>query len=195
MMLITICASLLLVATYSRRNLRILPMEIIEQHVVKQSHGIYRIPNSRLPSVNLVVASMSHEKTEWTKDLKVPGMNVVKYVADNTSAPHHPQQNKGHEAMIYHQYFYDYYDDLPDISILIHSQASSWHVDQILDQSMIFSLNHLDLREVQRRKFLNLRVTWGLGCSTGSINTTKWNEESGNQPEQKEMQEVSGDLF
>jgi hypothetical protein len=54
--------------------------------------------------------------------------------------------------------------------------------------SMIFSLNHLDLREVQRRNFLNLRVTWGIGCSSGSINTTKVNEESGTIPEEKEMQ-------
>jgi hypothetical protein len=56
--------------------------------------------------------------------------------------------------------------------------------------SMVFSLNHLDLREVQRRGFLNLRVTWGIGCSSGSINTTRVNEESGNIPEQKEMQEA-----
>jgi hypothetical protein len=55
---------------------------------------------------------------------------------------------------------------------------------------MIFSLNHIDLREVQRRGFLNLRVTWGIGCSSGSINTTRVNEESGNAPEQKEMQEA-----
>ena len=55
---------------------------------------------------------------------------------------------------------------------------------------MLFSLNHLDLREVQRRHFLNLRVTWGLGCSSGSINTTRANEESGGAPEQKEMQEA-----
>jgi hypothetical protein len=55
---------------------------------------------------------------------------------------------------------------------------------------VIFSLNHLDLREVQRRQFLNLRVTWGVGCISGSINTTRVNEESGNAPEQKEMQEV-----
>ena len=58
---------------------------------------------------------------------------------------------------------------------------------------MIFSLNHLDLKEVQRRQFLNLRVTWGIGCSTGTINTTKVNEESGQAREQKEMQEVSPD--
>lgn len=63
-------------------------------------------------------------------------------------------------------------------------------MDSLLGQSMIFSLNHLDLREVQRRKFLNLRVTWGFGCTDGLINTTKVNEESGNIPEQREMQEA-----
>ncbi|KUJ19106.1 uncharacterized protein LY89DRAFT_570785, partial [Mollisia scopiformis] len=141
-------------------------------------------------SVNLVVAATSKEDYSWVKDLKVPGMTVVPYIADNNTAPHHAVKNKGHEAMMYHQYFYDFYDNLPDISILIHSQALSWHVEQLLDQSMIFSINHLDLREVQRRQFVNLRVTWGIGCSTLSINTTKVTEESGNQPEQKEMQEA-----
>jgi hypothetical protein len=56
---------------------------------------------------------------------------------------------------------------------------------------VVFSINHLDLREVQRRQFLNLRVTWGLGCSSGAINTTRVDEESGASPEQKQMQEVS----
>jgi hypothetical protein len=41
---------------------------------------------------------------------------------------------------------------------------------------MQFSLNHLDLREVQRRGFVNLRVTWDIGCSSGTINTTRVNE-------------------
>jgi hypothetical protein len=135
--------------------------------------------------------SSSTEDYSWVKELRVPGMAVIPYIADNTSAPHHAQRNKGHEAMMYHQYFFDFYDDLPDISILIHSQQLSWHVDGLLEQSMIFSLNHLDLAEVKRRQFLNLRVTWGIGCSTGSINTTRVNEESGSAPEQKEMQEVS----
>jgi hypothetical protein len=49
--------------------------------------------------------------------------------------------------MIYHQYFYDYYDNLPDVSILIHSQQQGWHIEQLLGQSMQFSLSHLALRE------------------------------------------------
>jgi hypothetical protein len=118
-------------------------------------------------------------------------MVVVPYIADDPSALHHPEKNKGHEAMMYLQYFYDFYDNLPDISILIHSQQKAWHIDNMLDQSMIFSLNHLDLREVQRREFLNLRVTWGVGCSTGSINTSRVLEESVHDPpEEKAMQEA-----
>ncbi|KAE8442112.1 hypothetical protein EG329_003818 [Mollisiaceae sp. DMI_Dod_QoI] len=189
-LLIFATAVFILLCLYSSREIQSYPEEVVEQHVIKQSNGVYRIPKGQLPSVNLVVAATSKEDYSWVKDLKVPGMVVVPYIADNTSAPHHAVKNKGHEAMMYHQYFYDFYDNLPDISILIHSQAMSWHVEQLLDQSMIFSINHLDLREVQRRQFVNLRVTWGIGCSTLSINTTKVTEESGTQPEQKEMQEA-----
>jgi hypothetical protein len=90
-----------------------------------------------MPSVNLVVAATSKEDYSWVKEIKIPGMTVVPYIADNTSAPHHAQKNKGHEAMMYHQYFYDYYDNLPDISILVHSQARSWHIEQLLDQRYV----------------------------------------------------------
>ncbi|KAH7348616.1 hypothetical protein BKA65DRAFT_477015 [Rhexocercosporidium sp. MPI-PUGE-AT-0058] len=175
---------------YSTREMHTLPSELVSQHAIKEDSGVYRILKGPMPSVNLVIAATSKENYSWVKDLKVPGMKVVPYIADDLNATHHAQQNKGHEAMMYHQYFYDFYDNLPDISILIHSQQMSWHVEQLLDQSMIFTLNHLDLREVQRRHFLNLRVTWGVGCSTGSINTTRVNEESGTSPEQKEMQEA-----
>lgn len=64
----------------------------------------------------------------------MPGLVVVPYIADNLTAEHHAQKNKGHEAMMYHQYFYDYYDKLPDVSVLVHSQQRSWHVEQLLDQ-------------------------------------------------------------
>jgi hypothetical protein len=124
----------LLLCLYYTREIQSYPTEEIEQHVIKQSNGVYRIPKGQLPSVNLVVAATSKEDYSWVKDLKVPGMTVIPYIADNTSAPHHAVKNKGHEAMMYHQYFYDFYDNLPDISILIHSQALSWHVEQLLDQ-------------------------------------------------------------
>ncbi|KAE9367838.1 hypothetical protein N431DRAFT_416757 [Stipitochalara longipes BDJ] len=186
------CASttLVLIFVYSNRRSRGVLNSITQQHVIKESGGVYRFPKGRPPSVNLVVAATSMEDYSWVDKLRVPELVVVPYIADNTSASHHPQKNKGHEAMIYHQYFYDFYDNLPDVSVLIHSHQQSWHIEQLLEQDMVFSLSHLDLREVQRRQFLNLRVTWGIGCSSGSINTTRVNEESGAIPEEKEMQEA-----
>jgi hypothetical protein len=125
-----VCTALFLVCTYGT-----VPNTTIKQHVIKQFGGAYRIPKGKSPSVNLVVAAVSTEDYSWVKDLKVSGLVVVPYIADNASAPRHPQKNKGHEAMIYHQYFFDFYDNLPDISILIHSQQRSWHVESLLDQS------------------------------------------------------------
>ena len=182
------CATFVLVSLLGSRHVHV-PKEVVDQHVIKQSGGLYRIPNGPPPTVNLVVAAMAREDYSWVKDLKVPGMSIVPYIADNQSALYHPVQNKGHEAMVFLSYFRDFYDDLPDISILIHSSQRSWHVEELLDQSMIFSLNHLDLREVQRRGFVNLRVTWGIGCSSGSINTTRVFENSG-VTEEREMREA-----
>jgi hypothetical protein len=152
--------------------------------------GIYRTFKGPPPSVNLVIAATQSEDYSWVEELQVPGMNIIPYIADNISAPHHTQKNKGHEAMIYHQYFYDFYDNLPEISILIHSSDRSWHVEELLDTSMLFSINHLDMREVQRRQFLNLRVTWGTGCSSGSINTSRYMDENPSAGEEKEMRET-----
>ena len=50
--------------------------------------------------------------------------------------------------MIYMQYFYNFYDYLNDISILVLLQDRQWYVGEILDQSTAFSTNYLDLREV-----------------------------------------------
>ncbi|EKD21215.1 hypothetical protein MBM_00328 [Drepanopeziza brunnea f. sp. 'multigermtubi' MB_m1] len=190
MVLGTVCGAFIFICLYTTREMREISLELTEQHIIEEQSGVYRVLKGAIPSVNLVVAATSKEDYGWTKELRIPSMTVVPYIADDLNATHHAQQNKGHEAMMYHQYFYDFYDNLPDISILIHSQQRSWHVDGMLDQSMVFSLNHLDLREVQRRHFLNLRVTWGIGCSNGQINTTRVNEESGAAPEQKEMQEA-----
>lgn len=133
----SIAFSFILILLYSNPSLQKLPASIVAQHVIPQTLGTYRIPKGPLPSVNLVVAATSYEDYSWTKTLKIPGMVVVPYIADNTSAEHHAKVNKGHEAMMYHQYFYDFYEELPEISILIHSQAQSWHVDGLLDQRYV----------------------------------------------------------
>jgi len=130
------CASttLILLFIYSSRRSSSILDSIAQQHVIKESGGVYRIPKGRPPSVNLVVAATSSEDYSWVDNLRVPELVVIPYIADNASAPHHPQKNKGHEAMIYHQYFYDFYDNLPDVSVLVHSHQRSWHIEQLLEQ-------------------------------------------------------------
>ena len=134
MVLACICATLVLVFTYHHGGMRRVPHSMSRHFVFKEHGGSYRIPKGRPLSVNLVVAAMSTEDYSWVEQLRVPGLVIVPYIADNISAPHHPQKNKGHESMIYHQYFYDFYDNLPDVSILVHSGQKSWHVDSLLEQ-------------------------------------------------------------
>jgi hypothetical protein len=123
------------------------------------------------PTVHLVIASISRENISWAYELKVPNLQVIHYVADDRSAPYHPAANRGHEAMTYHSYFFDFYDQLPDIAILTHAQDVSWHMEPLLSHSLSYAISHLDLLEVKERGYTNLRVSWENACPDW-INTT-----------------------
>lgn len=122
-------------------------------------------------TVHLVIASTASEDISWTSQLKIPHLKVIRYVADDPSAAHHPPANKGREAMIYHSYFLDFYDELPDIAILTHAQDISWHMEPLLSHSLHYTLSHLDLLAVQERGYANLRVSWDNACPA-YINTS-----------------------
>jgi hypothetical protein len=122
-------------------------------------------------SVHLVIAGTTSEDISWTSRIKIPGLEVIHYIADDPSAPYHPPANKGREAMIYHNYFYDFYDHLPDVAILTHAQDISWHMEPVLSNSLTFALSHLDLSAVKERGYANLRVSWENACPD-YINTT-----------------------
>lgn len=123
------------------------------------------------PSVNLVLATMSYQTYEWTSKITVPNAQLVPYVVDKPDAPFHTPENKGHEAMVYLTYLYEFYDDLPDITIFTHGQDGAWHMDGILEWSTAYAINNLDLDEVFRRQYVNLRISWENGCPDW-INTT-----------------------
>jgi hypothetical protein len=122
-------------------------------------------------TVHLVIAATASEDISWTSQLKLPGLEVIHYVADDRSARYHPPANKGREAMIYHNYFYDFYDLLPDIVILTHAQDISWHMEPLLSHSVTFALSRLNLLAVMERGYANLRVSWDNACPA-YINTT-----------------------
>lgn len=148
----------------------------------------FKITESSNITVNLVIASLKADDISWTSKLDIPNLQVIRYISDydeydEGSAKYHPPvPKKGREATIYHTYFHDFYDKLPDISIMTHAEENPWHIDGVLQQSMLFTLSHLDLQEVMKRKYANLRVMWEHACPDW-INTTKTPEESFKQEE------------
>ncbi|ORY71816.1 uncharacterized protein BCR38DRAFT_480295 [Pseudomassariella vexata] len=141
-------------------------------------------PNTGNISVNLVLATVSKDDISWTSKLHqhIPNLNLIRYISDDPSATYHPPAAKGREALMYHTYFYDFYDSLPDVSILVHAHETAWHVDAALRSSMVFSLSRLDLTEAQKLGYVNLRASWYQACPAW-INTTKTPEESEKQEE------------
>ncbi len=137
-------------------------------------------------TVNLVIASVAADDTSWTSKLDgvIPNLAVIRYVSDSTTAPYRPAvPRKGREATIYHTYLHDFYDRLPDVSILIHAHERPWHMDGVLQQSMVFALSRLELGQIERRGgYANLRVSWRDACPDW-INTTKTPDESYKQEE------------
>ncbi|ESZ92636.1 hypothetical protein SBOR_6970 [Sclerotinia borealis F-4128] len=114
---------LALICIFGTRRIREVSREGVERQIVRQHGGTYGIPKDPTPSINLVIAATSKEDYSWVKKLKVPNLKVLPYIADNYSAAYHTKMNKGHEAMIYHQYFYDFYDDLPGCSTVLNTTA------------------------------------------------------------------------
>lgn len=134
-------------------------------------------------TVNLVIASLETDDISWTAKLHLPNLKIVRYVIDSPGAEYHPPLlGKGREALVYHTYFYDFYDKLPDISIMIHPHEDPWHIEGVLQQSMAFTLSHLDLEVVQTRQYANLRVSWTQACPAW-IDTTKTPEQALKQEE------------
>ncbi|KAI1455361.1 hypothetical protein F4805DRAFT_436523 [Annulohypoxylon moriforme] len=77
---------------------------------------------------------------------------------------------------------HDFYDSLPDITIFTHADDSPWHVEGTLNSSLTFALSHLDLNEVLKRQYFNLRVSWENACPNW-INTSKTDDDWSKQEE------------
>ena len=122
-------------------------------------------------TVHLVVAATVTEDISWAFEIKIPSFKVIHYVADDPSWPNHPPANRGREAMIYHTYFHDFYDELPDIVILTHAHDVSWHMESLFNHSLTYAITHLDISAVKERGYANLRVSWENACPA-YINTT-----------------------
>lgn len=109
-------------------------------------------------SVALVLATTKEDNPDWVSEIKIPALQVIRYIADDPGAPLTPRVNKGNEAMIYFSYIYRFYDHLPDVVIFTHSSDWAWHNDNIFDKSNVAALNRLDIEDVRRRRYVNLKV-------------------------------------
>lgn len=123
-----------------------------------------QISNPSPRSVHLVIAATGGEDISWAFQFESQGFKIIHYVADDPSWPHHPPANRGHESIMYHSYFQTYYDDLPDIAILVHAKDISWHMEPLLDHSVSYAISRLDLDAVEQRGYANLRVSWENAC-------------------------------
>lgn len=114
---------------------------------------------------NLVMARMKEENVSWIDENDLgPGLSKIVYVADDPKAPHHPPQNKGHEVMTYLTYILEFYENLPDVSIFMHSHRYTWHNDDLLNFDAVEMIKRLSAERVLRNGYMNMRCHWMPGC-------------------------------
>jgi len=114
---------------------------------------------------NLVMARTKQENVTWLDEVDLgPNINRMIYVADDPKAPLHPPKNKGHEVMNYLTYIIDFYDNLPDVSIFMHSHRFAWHNDDLLNFDASEMIKRLSNERVQRQGYMNMRCHWMPGC-------------------------------
>lgn len=73
--------------------------------------------------------------------------------------------NKGHESMVYLNYIVEHFDDLAPLTLFIHGHLESWHQDWNMDET----IRTLNLTEVAKEGYVNLRCDWAHGCKLHSV--------------------------
>ena len=133
----------------------------------------YPVGQTKPPGSNytktLVMPKMSSEDTSWIEreldDMMSSGLlSTAIYHMDDKSQKLHPIKNKGNEAMAYITYIVDSYDDLPDVSIFMHSHQFATHNNDLLDRDAAQMIRHLSPERVTRDGYMNLRCHWEPGC-------------------------------
>ncbi|KJX95347.1 hypothetical protein TI39_contig4118g00004 [Zymoseptoria brevis] len=117
----------------------------------------------------LVVPKLLSEYTGWIEDklgdmLKDKSLTTAVYTVDDKKATLRPPKNKGHEVMVYLSYIIDFYDNLADVNIFIHSHQKAWHNNELLGLDSAEAVRHLQPERVLRDGYMNLRCHWDPGC-------------------------------
>lgn len=111
----------------------------------------------------LVIPRTTREDVDWIAE-ELPDWGTAIYTADDPSAPLHPPTNKGHEVMIYLTFVIDFYDELPDVAVFMHSHRDAWHNDEIFGGDAVEILRRLSMPRVIREGYMNTRCNLLPGC-------------------------------
>jgi hypothetical protein len=132
-------------------------------------------------SKTVVVGKLKGESVDWLD--QVPDTRKVVYAVDDERAALRVPKNKGNEAMVYLSYIIDHYDNLTDINIMMHAHRWAWHNNDLLDNDSVATLRRLNLEQVQRDGYANLRCQWHPGC-------TSWLDPQAARPDERRAEEA-----
>lgn len=117
----------------------------------------------------LVMPKMKGEDTDWIEremgDLLSSGLlSTAIYHMDDKTQKLRPVKNKGNEAMAYITYIIDFYDQLPEVALFMHSHQFAKHNNDLLDRDAALMVRYLSPERVTREGYMNLRCHWEPGC-------------------------------
>lgn len=104
----------------------------------------------------IVAGVLSSAEVEWMEDLT---SNWTIHITNVLNTTIHPL-NKGHESMVYLNYILEHWDSLAPVTLFIHGHLESWHQDFSMNET----IKTLNLTEVEKEGFVNLRCDWAHGC-------------------------------
>ncbi|KAF3930718.1 hypothetical protein ABW19_dt0209213 [Dactylella cylindrospora] len=127
----------------------------------------------------VIIGRIKKDNTNWVKE-QLPDWRPAIYAVDDPESQEylHTPINKGKESMPYLTYIIDYYDDLSDINVFLHSHADgyprAWHNEPINDSnySAPIMLQLLRVSNVVEKGYVNLRCNGIPGCP-GELHPTK----------------------
>lgn len=106
----------------------------------------------------IVAGVLNSAQVEWMEDLT---SNWTIHITDVQNTTIHPI-NKGHESMVYLNHILEHWDSLAPMTLFVHGHLESWHQDFPMNET----IKSLNLAEVEKEGFLNLRCNWEHGCKS-----------------------------
>lgn len=122
-----------------------------------------------------MVASLRGEDTAWLDRVEnVRGWERVVYVVDGRRGKGNGGEggegggfrvprNKGREGMVYLSFIIDNYNNLPNVTVFLHSLRYQWHNDDPMYDGIPI-LQNLRVSHIHEEGYANLRCCWTLGC-------------------------------